>query len=331
MKRLTYIVVILAVIYSGYWFMGARAVENGAKSQLAQLADDGWSISYDALDTRGFPSRFDTTVEELKISALDQSVGYASEIIQVLALSYQPNKAIIAFPPSQTVLFDGLPVTMNSDNLRASVSLNANTALSLDQVSAEASSVAFLLNDAAISSFDSALASMRERSSKPNTYDTYLTLSNILWPQLILGSFPSNAGLPDIISNVTFDAAFTLDKPFNRHTLAAWQSAPGKLKNVELRSFSINWDAFLISADGSFTIDQDGTPDGTITLTINDWRGLLDTVQSTGLMPAQFQFMAQSMGQTLSQGQQELVLPITVQNGNLSVGTFPLGPAPKFY
>lgn len=331
MKRLTYIVVILALIYSGYWFVGARAVENGAKSQLAQMSDDGWSISYDALETRGFPSRFDTTVSDLNISAPDQSVGYASEIIQVLALSYQPNKAIVAFPPTQMMILDGLPITVNSDGLRASLGLKANTALSLDQVTAEATSVAFLLDQATLSSLNSLIASVRENSTQPNSYDTYFTFSDILWPQLILGSLPMTAGLPDTISNATFDAAVTLDKPLDRHTLPEWQAEPGKLMGMELRSFSMNWGAFLISASGAFTVDQDGIPDGTITLTINDWKGLLDIAQSTGLMPAQLQFMAQSMGQTLSQGERELVLPITVQNGNLSVGTFPLGPAPRLH
>ena len=330
MKRLTYIVVILALVYSGYWFVGARTVENGVKTQLTQIQNDGWSVQYDTVATRGFPSRFDTTLTDVDMVAPDQSVGFMAPMIQVLSLSYQPNKAIIAFPPEQQVVLDGLPVAVISDGLRASVSANANTALSLDQVSAEATSIALMLDQAALSSVETMLGSLRESSAAPNTYDAYFTLANLVWPELILGQLPSTAGLPHQIDEITVDVAITLDRTLNRHTIKDWATDPGQLRGLTVRSSLITWGAYEISANGRLTVDASGTPDGTVTLTINDWEGLLNAVQALGMMPPQFQFIARSMGQNLSDGSQELILPISVQNGNLSVGPIPLGPAPKF-
>ena len=330
MKRLTYFVAIIALIYSGYWAAGAFALKNGMQSQLTQMTDEGWTVAYDTLNTRGFPSRFDTTVTDLNVTTPDQSTSYAASMLQVLALSYRPNNAIIAFPPEQSLTLDGLPILIESAGLRASVSANANTSLSLDQVSAEAQSLSFALGQGQLSALSDLLVAARESSAAPYTYDAYFTATDVVWPSLILGQLPIDGGLPQTISNVTFDAGITLDRALDRHTLPNWQSDPGQLRGMNLRAFSMNWGPFEISGNGSFTVDETGTPDGTITLTLNDWQGLLDVVQSTGMLPAQYQFMAQSMGQTLSQGEKTMVLPITVQNGNLSVGPLPLGPSPKF-
>ncbi len=330
MKRLTYFVAILALIYSGYWAVGSYALKNTVQNQLTTLENNGWSVDYSALNTRGFPSRFDTTATDLSIIAPDQSISYMTEIVQVLALSYRPNHAIIAFAPEQSLVLDGLPIEIASDGLRASVGVNANTSLSLDAITAEAKSLQFNLEQGTISSLSDALLAMRESSAAPNTYDTYFTSSDIAWPALILGQLPTDNRLPETIDAATIDAAVTLDRPIDRLTLSAWQTDPANLRGVDLRSLSITWGPFIISGNGSFTIDELGMPDGTITLTANDWKGILAAAQSLGVISEQYQFMAQSIGETLSQGDDRLALPITVANGNLSIGPLPLGPAPKF-
>ncbi|MBB5723147.1 hypothetical protein FHS72_002784 [Loktanella ponticola] len=330
MKRLTYFVAILALIYSGYWAVGSYALKNTVQNQLTTLENNGWLVDYSALNTRGFPSRFDTTATDLNITAPDQSISYMTDIVQVLALSYRPNHAIIAFAPEQSLILDGLPIEIASDGLRASVGVNANTSLSLDAVTAEAKSLQFNLEQGTISSLNDALFAMRESSAAPNTYDTYFTSSDIAWPALILGQLPADNRLPETVDAATIDAAITLDRPIDRLTLSAWQTDPANLRGVDLRSLSITWGPFVITGNGSFTINEAGTPDGTITLTANDWKGILAAAQSLGVISEQYQFMAQSIGETLSQGDDTLVLPITVANGNLSIGPLPLGPAPKF-
>ena len=330
MKRLTFFVVILALIYSGYWLVGSSAVESGAKTRLEEMATDGWDVSYGDLATSGFPSRFDTTVTDLEIATPDRSLRFEASVIQALALSYLPTSAILVFPSTQIVTVDDVPVTFQSDGLRASVSANTNTALSLDQVTAEAKSIAAVLGPDAQISSSNFLAALRESSLMPNAYDTYFNLNDTTVSDAILAQTDPQGVLPRAFETVTIDGTVTLDRPLNRHTLPQWERDPGKLRGLTLRTLLLNAGPFRLSGEGAFTVAADGTPDGTITLTLNDWQGMLNAAQSAGVLPAQYQFMAQSMGQTLSGGATELVLPITVQNGNLSVGPLPLGPAPKF-
>ena len=57
MRRLFILVMVVATAYGGYWFYGARSAETGAKDALAALSQDGWTVAYESLNTRGFPSR----------------------------------------------------------------------------------------------------------------------------------------------------------------------------------------------------------------------------------------------------------------------------------
>lgn len=68
MRRLTFIVLILAAIYAGYWFIGVGAMEKSAADQFNDLEKSGWQVDYTDLSTAGFPSRFDTTVNDLTLT-----------------------------------------------------------------------------------------------------------------------------------------------------------------------------------------------------------------------------------------------------------------------
>jgi len=106
MIRLFFGAMILAALYAGYWVVGSRTVEGQAVSGLDALQSDGWTVAYSDVNTRGFPSRFDTTVTDLDLTAPD-GTRYQAPFVQALALSYRPNEVIAAFPDEQTLTIAG--------------------------------------------------------------------------------------------------------------------------------------------------------------------------------------------------------------------------------
>lgn len=331
MRRLTIIVTSVAVIYSAYWFIGARALSQTAQSQITLLRDEGWDIAYTDLAVNGFPSRFDTTVTDLRITAPDAAMGYAASFVQALALSYQPNSAILAFPDTQDVTFQNTPFTVDTTGLRASAKVNPNAALSLDAITAEASAVAIRNVDLGEWQFANFLVALRVAGPLPNSYDFYGSLEAIRPPEALFARITQSGALPETIEIAKLDATVTLDRPLDRHTLPDWQNDPGRVRGLDVKSLLVTWGDLSIRGRGELTVRSDGTPDGTLTLIANDWQRMLDLAQEAGLIPADFQFLARSVGQTLSGGAPDLVLPVTFQNGNLSVGPIPLGPAPRFF
>ena len=62
MRTIFTLVVVLAVAWCGYWFVGARFVQHGARTALAEARAQGYRAEATDLSVRGFPNRFDLTV-----------------------------------------------------------------------------------------------------------------------------------------------------------------------------------------------------------------------------------------------------------------------------
>jgi len=331
MRRLTIVVAILALICSAFWFIGARTATQTVTTQIETLRAKGWEVNYDAFEISGFPSRFESTTDALTIAVPTRRFRYEAPLLQPFALSYQPNRTIVVFPPSQSLTLAGQAFDVQSTGLRASLGVAANTALSLDDVTVEAETLA--LNNASSDSLsaEGVLLALRAAEPVPNSYDIYATGQNITLPPQFAQLLAQTEGLPSTVAMATFDARIVLDKPLNRHTLPAWNTNPGHLRDLELRSFTLKWGDIVIASDGALQIDADGTPEGTVSLRVTEWEHLLDLALRTGALPPNLGMMARSMGQSLVDDTGALSLPVTFQNGNMAIGAFPVGPAPKFH
>lgn len=108
----------LAAAYAGYWFWGQQ-------ERQAQVADIEaalgavMDVEYDAIRTRGFPSRFDTRVDGLRLT---REAGMLTlPALEVAALSYRPRNLIITFPDRFTYQTLTETYEITSDSLRAQV------------------------------------------------------------------------------------------------------------------------------------------------------------------------------------------------------------------
>ena len=101
MRRLLVVVLVAALAWGGYWFVGARAVESGLTAWIDQRRAEGWAADYATLNTRGFPNRFDTTITDLQLADPHTGVAWTAPFFQILALSYRPNHVIAVWPDSR--------------------------------------------------------------------------------------------------------------------------------------------------------------------------------------------------------------------------------------
>ena len=103
----------------------------------------------------------------------------------------------------------------------------------------------------------------------------------------------------------------------------------GRPRATDLREAVIDWGDIGLSATGTLTIDPAGIPDGRITLAATNWRALLDLVAASGAIAPELAPTWLAMAETLSQGTDRIDLPLTFENGRMSIGFIPLGPAPR--
>lgn len=324
MRKLTFLVVILAALYGGYWFVGSRAIENGARQGLADLRADGWDVRYTDLATAGFPSRFDTTATDLSLRSPDGLTGWDGPFVQVFALSYQPNKVIAALPQDFVLTVAGDDYAFTNDRLRASGAVRANSDLALSDITLEADQLAVTSTPLGQMTLNRGLLALRAVRDMPNRYDAYLELTDLAQNRPIL----MQGQLPDRIERFVFDGAMTFDRPLDRHGFDGSGPEPA-LREVDLRNMALDVADMSLTASGKLTVDALGVPDGRITFRTAQWRQLIDYLVAFEVIDPGMQRTVTNVAQAMAAGGGELALPLSFQNGFMSIGPLPLGPAPR--
>ncbi len=323
MRRLTFLVVFIAAIYSGYWFLGARAVKDAAADGIATAEQDGWQIDYADLRVVGFPSRFDTTVSEITVTPPDGLWSWQGPFLQVFALSYQPNNVIAAFPSTQSLRIGDETLQIMAEGLRASGGFRANTDLSFKAATIEAGATTVTSDLGWTAAMDRALLALRETADTPRNYDFYADADQITLPAGFVAGFDSEGALTDQITRLSVDGRIQLDQPVDRHASEPLAEA------IELRSFTLDWGQVAVTAKGEVAIDPAGIPEGRITFKTAQWPVLIDLAVSAGLIQPGVAPTVINLAKAMVDGSGMLELPISFQSGFMSLGPLPLGPAPR--
>jgi hypothetical protein len=320
MIRLFFGAMILAALYAGYWVVGSRTVEGQAVSGLDALQSDGWTVAYSDVNTRGFPSRFDTTVTDLDLTAPD-GTRYQAPFVQALALSYRPNEVIAAFPDEQTLTIGGTEVTLRSDRLRASGSVGVSTDLPFREATLEGQTVAATLSESDTTVvIDSLLAALRRAVDDDPAYDAFVDLRDITLPD-------NTDTLPGPIDRIMLDAQVLFDRELDRANMA--EPVPPLVTDITINDALLLWDRMQIKATGALAVDVSGYLEGEVELRVRAWEQMLRLAADSGVIEAGVMQTYMSMASGLAQGDAELVLPLTLSNGAVRMGFVPLGPSPR--
>lgn len=329
MRNLTIFVVALAVLYSGYWFVGSRAVENGARTAIADLQSQGWIVEIEDIATRGYPSRFDTTATNILLASPGDGFSYRAPFLQAFALSYAPNNVIAAFPGDQKLRIGLQTINVGSEGLRASAKVNASTSAELADVTVESGPINISSDFGWETGAAKLISAVRQTPGLEKTYDVFFDLDGLTLVDEISAVLQGKSQLPDTVETVELDLRTTLDKPLDRFAFEAGAKPP-RPETIDLRRITAVWGEATIEGRGEISIAADGTPEGRVTLTLTAWDELIGALVAFGAIQPGLAPTVQNMADTLAQGQDTLTVPISFQNGFMSVGPLPLGPAPKF-
>jgi hypothetical protein len=309
----TLVVALLAALYGGYWFVGQSQIETRATAALADLETKGWEVAYSDLNTTGFPSRFDTTITDLALTAPDGRFAWAAPFVQVFALSYRPNHVIAVWPPEDSLTVAGQRIDVNAQGLRASASASLSIDLPLRNVTLESGLMAVGSDAGWGFGLDRLLSAIRLAPNGGNRYDLFLEAAG-LRPQTVSAS----------IGLLRIEGEVELDRPLDRHLTEA-----PRLLSVTLRDARLAQGGVALAAAGGLAPDAQGYLTGTLTLRIEDWRGLLDLLEATGLLILdQAPFLALALEQ-LSQGGDDIEVPVTFADGQVSALGIVLAEAPR--
>lgn len=131
----------LIIIWSGYWFAFKDMHQNAVDKLFLNFREQGKTANYSSVSVQGYPSRYDTTFEDLLYFDPDKNYGWSADFLQILALSYRPQEMIFALSEQHTIKYEDEIIEMNAEKLRSSLFLQDIRDVSFDSFIAESESI----------------------------------------------------------------------------------------------------------------------------------------------------------------------------------------------
>lgn len=327
MRKLIVVVVVAALAYGGYWFVGKNQIQTRLVDALAQVDAGDVDLSYDTLNTRGFPSRFDTTITNLKVSDPASALDWAAPLFQLFALSYHPNEVIAVFPNEQTLTIAGEVFTLYTNDMRASGKVRANAALTFQTATMTMDNPRIRTEEGAELAMANVLAAMRLTPDTTQTYDLFLEARAIVLPEDIRRLIDPQNQQPPIIQNLRFDSDVGLTAPIELNGAAT----PAEIATLSIKEFALSWGEMSLSAIGDVAPDGGGVLNGSISISARNWMQAMDLAVSTGAIKDERRFLVTEIANTLDETPHiadTLTVTLSITDGMMTLGSFPLGPAP---
>jgi hypothetical protein len=217
MRWLVALVLALAVIWSGYWFVGARVIEAQADRQFAGAEARGVVAEREALAVRGFPNRFDLTVDGPRL--LDPASGYGWEapFLQIFALTWQPWHVIVAFPPDQVFTTPFGPARLTAAKMQASIRARPRASLPLEQLTLVGEGLGLTFAPLGPVSARELRFASRDRDGTGMTQEVGLEVLDLSPDPALLARL---GDVPDLIERLRVDADLRFDRPIDRFAFA---------------------------------------------------------------------------------------------------------------
>ena len=329
MRKLLVVVLVGALAWGGYWFIGQRAVESGLASWIEQRRDEGWAADYLALNTRGFPSRFDTTITDLQLADPETGLAWTAPYFQILALSYRPNQIIAVWPDEQIIATPLQRTTVTSDRMRASVNLHPGPSLALDRSVFELGNVRLVSTDGWSTGIDKGSLATRPTVGKSNSHDIAFDATGVRPSRDLLNLLNLIGTLPDVFERLHIETTVAFDAPWDRHAI---EERRPKITKFSLNKLDAKWGQMDLQAAGELDVDATGIPTGRITLRAENWRDMLQIAVTSGMIPKNLEptiARAMQLLAEMSGNPKTLDAPLSFQNGLMSFGPIPIGFAPR--
>lgn len=335
MRKLISLVTILFVLWGGYWFVGSTALETGLKDYLAaeHTAADPFHIAYSDLTVRGFPNRFDTRLTDIGVTDAATGIHWRAPFFQIHALSYKPYHIIAALPNNQTLTLPTQELQIRSDEIKGSVVFSApailEKALEIDRSSIVIRNLDVRSDMGWQTTVSEANIATRQTPTLPLHYDLAASADGITLPAELHAAIDPKQQLPQALTRAALDSTLSFTQPWN--LLASSGKAP-KLSGITVKGLTVLWGGVQLQASGALQIDPRGYPKGTLELVATNWQEMYQLAKNANAVDPDFAQTIQNGLEVLagmSADENVIKAPLVFADGQMSLGPWPIGPAPR--
>ncbi|MGH1465974.1 MAG: DUF2125 domain-containing protein [Cognatishimia sp.] len=326
MKRLLIFILLAAVAWFSLWGFGHFNTNAAYEKWFKDRRNAGWLAEFDAMKTRGFPNRLDTTFENITLA--DQNFGYQwnAEKFKLFKLVYKPNHIIALWPDQQVLKTPNQTNQIYSNDMRASIVVDDTPHQALKRANLVVEKLRATRDRASEISIDSWRLAIRSLEEMPTTIQLALQAEGVSWRPLAEAETPSLA-----TGNIRINLSANFDSPWGFQSFEHDIPAPTE---VTIQNAQATWNNFEVALTGSFTIDAQGYPTGNLKISAENWNEVREFARkahprATPIINALEKEFRLVPGQP--NWEQPVDFPITVANQQIYLGSIPIGTAPIFW
>lgn len=353
MRGLLAFMIGLAVLWCGYWYGGKVLIEREGRSFLAAESQGALSLRADDLTVAGFPYRWDTTLVRPTFAAQGGAYGYQADALRLFAMAWKPWHLIAALPARQELRLMGQDLTLEGQDIMASLRLRPASDLAFREARLSASALRLapvagfggaqgLGLEAGAWGAQSLSLAARAQAKTPEAlfpYELGLDLREISLPPALLArlsqisdvaveGLPSTP-LPATIERLHLDAVVLLAGQIDRHLTGAEAFAP---KAIDLRGLGLSWGALSLSASGQIIPDAAGFASGRVEVVVQNWQVLPQILIGAEVINSRMAPLVVNLLSAMARDggdANRLTIPLLLKDGQISFGPLPLGAAPR--
>ncbi len=328
MRKLITLIVVAALAWSGYWYLGMQGHKAAVSTWLEDRRAEGWQVEYSDHAVRGFPNRFDTTLTDLRLTDPETGISWQAPFFQVLSLSYKPNHLIAVWPNEQQIATPIEKFSLKTSNMRASVKVKPSTRLALDTAQVEMAEAVIASSDGWTASFEQLNAAIRNVEGTASTYDVAASIDQLLPGERVRDIIDQGGTLPQTIETLRYDLRAALDAPLDRTTIEA---ARPEITNLIIRDLRGTWGELELRAKGDMEV-RNAQPQGEVAITARNWREMINLAVRSGALDQSFASTVElglGLLASTSGNAEALDATLSFSGGRTFIGPIPVGPSPE--
>ncbi|MBI1777411.1 MAG: DUF2125 domain-containing protein [Proteobacteria bacterium] len=314
------------------WWLAARALDQAIQRWVEARRSDGYTVEWRARAIGGFPLWIRARFEQPALTAPGGATPWSWQA-ESLTLAARPwNPTTVSFEgQGRNLLVLAIPqsVQVTSDAVHGSLVLGLNRPLQGEmEVAAPAlwtekdtPSASARRLDVALDKYLSGQADERTESAAGR-----LSLEGLALAPPLAQRLPFSEPI-DLSLALSLFGTVPVDSP--ARALARWRDAGGI---VEISRLDLNWGPLGLTGNGTVALDEEMRPLGAGTASIRGWDATLERLVALGAVATRQASIARVVLSALSKptpAGAEVTVPLTAQDGKLSVGPVPIMPLPK--
>ncbi|HLO77994.1 MAG TPA: DUF2125 domain-containing protein [Magnetospirillum sp.] len=311
---------VAALGYTVYWFHAATVLRKGVEDWAEQKRAEGWQVTWDSLDTGGYPLHLSLTLAAPAVAAPD-GARWRGEHLTAHATPFDPSRLRVTSPGRHVVAWSGGEAVVQVSSARLDVDLDRQgmlddatllaSGISVDGLAGaplRAAGLALTIDPLPVAHPDHTTATLRFSA----------TAHDLTLPALPGLPLDREIGVAEITGRVL--GALPHEAP--AQALSQWSADGG---TVELDHVTLEWSPMAMEAQGTVALDPNGQPVASLAARIRGFAPLMDRLAEGGSIPADTanaaKLMLMLMAKPDAKGRPTVPVPVSVQDGALYLGS----------